>query len=417
MREPLSADQHQGFPQQGRQRSQRPAEIAHLPRHLLCRFNHRRRSARGNLSHFALPASQLLVEGVADHGHAPGAQVDSGLQSRQRLQRPYHGLLDQIVRLSPRSGQESGEGPEFRQQFRERAAKAVLGGLFGHGPLHINEYRIVGRCPREKCPWKVGDDKAMTVMDRAPLIRALPYARRYARALTGDQQNGDAVVAIAVRKVLAAPAADDDPGLATDAAARVALYGAIGDEVRQGGAASGRAMDRDGMSQVQRMLLLLTALEEQPLAAAAAACRLNTDAAELELRLAREDLRSVAAARVLIIEDEPIIALDIQELVERCGHTVVGVAATEAEAVAIARAERPSLVLADINLGAGGDGANAVARILQHITAPVIFVTAYPERLLTGTAVEPAFIITKPFDPTTLAVATFQAVTRGVRPL
>jgi CheY-like chemotaxis protein len=112
-----------------------------------------------------------------------------------------------------------------------------------------------------------------------------------------------------------------------------------------------------------------------------------------------------------------IIALDIQDLVERCGHSVVGIAATEAEAVRIARAERPSLVLADINLGAGGDGATAVSRILRDVPAPVIFVTAFPERLLTGDAVEPAFVITKPFDPTTLAVATYQAVTRGVRPV
>jgi len=171
------------------------------------------------------------------------------------------------------------------------------------------------------------------------------------------------------------------------------------------------------MPLTQRMLLLLTALEEQPLAAAAAACRLEVDVAEREVRAARDGLRAGAAARVLIIEDEPIIALDIQDLVERCGHSVVGIAATEAEAVRIARAERPSLVLADINLGAGGDGANAVARILRDVTAPVIFVTAFPERLLTGEALEPAFVITKPFDPTTLAVATYQAVTRGVRPV
>ena len=177
------------------------------------------------------------------------------------------------------------------------------------------------------------------------------------------------------------------------------------------------AIDLSDMSMLQRMLLLLTALEEQPLTAAAAACRILPAAAELELRLARDSLRTGVATRVLIIEDEPIIALDIQELVERCGHSVVGIAATEAEAVAIAEAERPGLVLADINLGAGGDGASAVARILKHLTAPVIFVTAYPERLLTGEAVEPAFVITKPFDPTTLAVATFQAVTRGVRPV
>lgn len=255
----------------------------------------------------------------------------------------------------------------------------------------------------------------MSAMDRAALIRALPYARRYARALTGSQARGDAVVADALRQVLALPNAD----LTEDAAARVALYGAIGDRVRAegDGAAAGAAADGHDMSLVQRMLLLLTALEEQPLVAAAEACRLSPEAAELELRLARDSLRSGAATRVLIIEDEPIIALDIQELVERCGHSVVGIAATEAEAVEIAQAERPGLVLADINLGAGGDGANAVARILRHLTAPVIFVTAYPERLLTGEAVEPAFVITKPFDPTTLAVATYQAVTRGVRPV
>ncbi|NOG71641.1 PhyR family response regulator anti-anti-sigma factor [Roseicella sp. DB1501] len=253
----------------------------------------------------------------------------------------------------------------------------------------------------------------MTVMDRGTLIRALPYARRYARALTGSQQRGDEVVAEALRQVLGSSAA----GLSADAEARIALYGAIGDRVRaaepapEGGAAEGE------MSLLQRMLLLLTALEEQPLTAAAAACRIVPATAELELRLARDSLRTGVATRVLIIEDEPIIALDIQELVERCGHSVVGIAATEAEAVALAEAERPGLVLADINLGAGGDGAHAVARILKHLTAPVIFVTAYPERLLTGEALEPAFVITKPFDPTTLAVATFQAVTRGVRPV
>jgi CheY-like chemotaxis protein len=219
------------------------------------------------------------------------------------------------------------------------------------------------------------------------------------------------VVAEALKQVLASP----PESLAADPGARVALYGAIGDRVRDADTVA--AIDLSDMSMLQRMLLLLTALEEQPLTAAAAACRILPAAAELELRLARDSLRTGVATRVLIIEDEPIIALDIQELVERCGHSVVGIAATEAEAVAIAEAERPGLVLADINLGAGGDGASAVARILKHLTAPVIFVTAYPERLLTGEAVEPAFVITKPFDPTTLAVATFQAVTRGVRPV
>ena len=249
----------------------------------------------------------------------------------------------------------------------------------------------------------------MSAMDRAALLRALPYARRYARALAGSQASGDAIVAEALRDVLAEPG----PELASDAGARTALYRAIGD--RDPSAAAPDAV-RD-TSALQRRLLLLTALEEQTLSAAAAACRITPETAELELRLARDQLRSVTATRVLIIEDEPIIALDIQELVERCGHAVVGIAASETEAVEIAAAERPGLVLADINLGAGGDGTSAVARILKVLTTPVIFVTAHPERLLTGAAVEPAFVITKPFDPITLAVATYQAVARGLPPV
>jgi CheY-like chemotaxis protein len=107
--------------------------------------------------------------------------------------------------------------------------------------------------------------------------------------------------------------------------------------------------------------------------------------------------------------------MDIEELVRGCGHRVVGVAATERDAVEMASQRRPGLILADINLGVGGDGASAVARIMERHHAPVIFVTAYPERLLTGDAVEPAFVITKPFEPLTLAIATYQAVTGGVR--
>ena len=244
----------------------------------------------------------------------------------------------------------------------------------------------------------------MTETDRAALLRALPYARRYARALTGSQQHGDALVAEALRGVLATTLP------AGERALRVAMFGAISDAAPYEDAGQ-------EMTSVQRKLLLLTALEELPLADAAQALRLSVDAAEHELRASRDRLRAGAAARVLIIEDEPIIALDIQELVERCGHSVVGIAATEQEAVEIARSSPPTLVLADINLGVGGDGATAVARILKDITVPVIFVTAYPERLLTGDVMEPAFVITKPFDPTTLAVATYQAVTRGLRPV
>ena len=63
---------------------------------------------------------------------------------------------------------------------------------------------------------------------------------------------------------------------------------------------------------------------------------------------------------------------------------MVGTAASKDEAVAKARSQQPGLVLADINLGEGGSGIDAVTEILRSFDIPVIFVTAYPERLLTG---------------------------------
>ncbi len=246
----------------------------------------------------------------------------------------------------------------------------------------------------------------MTSLRREDLIRALPYARRYARALTGSQPRGDILVAESLRELM------DSEDEASNA--QIGLYRSVTRRFeRSSGAASPFVIGR--LSPAQRQLLLLTSLEELPIASAADVINMHLPEAESQLVEARDHLRAGAATDVLIIEDEPVIAMDIEELVQSCGHNVVGVAATEAEAVEIAERTRPGLILADINLGLGGDGTTAVSRIMRHHYAPVIFVTAYPERLLTGEALEPAFVITKPFEPMTLAIATYQAVTGGVQ--
>jgi CheY-like chemotaxis protein len=72
-------------------------------------------------------------------------------------------------------------------------------------------------------------------------------------------------------------------------------------------------------------------------------------------------------------------------------------ARTHNEAVAAVEKHRPGLVLADIQLADGSSGLQAVNEILQTDELPVVFITAFPERLLTGTRPEPAFLITKPF--------------------
>lgn len=245
----------------------------------------------------------------------------------------------------------------------------------------------------------------MTALRREDLVRALPYARRYARALSGSQPGGDAVVARCLQELLASSPAETD--------AKLALYGRITQRLTTAGGPAREPM-AGTLTPTQRQLLLLTSLEELPIDAAATIVMMPPQVAAEQLTLARNSLRNAAATDVLIIEDEPIIAMDIEELVLSCGHRVIGIAGTEAEAVKLAAKHQPGLILADINLGAGGDGAAAVLRIMRHHYAPVIFVTAYPERLLTGEALEPTFVITKPFEPLTLAIATFQAVTGGV---
>jgi CheY-like chemotaxis protein len=244
----------------------------------------------------------------------------------------------------------------------------------------------------------------MATTRRDDLIRALPYARRYARALTGSQPRGDLLVAESLRELISTPVDQLN--------ARHGLYDWITRRFNLGLVDPGEV--EGGLTAQQRQLLLLTALEELSVEDAAPIVAMDVAEASVQLGEARERLRAAAATDVLIIEDEPIIAMDIEELVMGCGHRVVGVASTEADAVKIAQRTRPGLILADINLGIGGDGTSAVSRILRHHYAPVIFVTAYPERLLTGETVEPAFVITKPFEPLTLAIATYQAVTGGV---
>jgi CheY-like chemotaxis protein len=242
---------------------------------------------------------------------------------------------------------------------------------------------------------------------RAQLLHALPYARRYARALTGSQRAGDALVSEALADLLARG------GGTAAAAAGGSLRADLYARITRG--FDSLPSDMTALTPRQRQLLLLTSLEELPLAEAASILGMTTAAAMAQLTAAREQLMRSASTDVLIVEDEPVIAMDIEELVRDCGHRVVGVAVSETEAVEMARRTRPGLILADINLGAGGDGAAAVARIMKLHRAPVIFVTAYPERLLTGEALEPAFVITKPFEPLALAIATYQAVTGGLK--
>ena len=113
---------------------------------------------------------------------------------------------------------------------------------------------------------------------------------------------------------------------------------------------------------------------------------------------------------VLVVDDEALIAMALEVLVRDLNHRVTGVAETRDEAVAQALAQRPHLILADIQLADDSSGIDAVKDILAELQVPVIFITAFPERLLTGGRPEPTFLITKPFQATTVKAAIAQAL-------
>lgn len=232
----------------------------------------------------------------------------------------------------------------------------------------------------------------------------LPYLRRYARALTGSQSSGDAHVRAALTALLAG-----DHSLMEGVPLRVGLYRLFHaiwqsgaehfDEQAQslGTTAKSPETRLRALSANKRAALLLTAVEAFSLEEAA-------------ILSAQKTIDSQLASKVLIIEDEPIIALDLENLVTELGHKVVGIAATRDEAVAKALSERPGLVLADINLGEGGSGIDAVSEILASFDIPVIFITAYPDKLLTGERPEPTYLIAKPFLPETVQATVGQAL-------
>lgn len=110
-------------------------------------------------------------------------------------------------------------------------------------------------------------------------------------------------------------------------------------------------------------------------------------------------------ARALVIEDEPVIAADIQYLLMQAGYAVVEIAATRAEAISAFQRHQPDFVLADIQLVDGSSGIDAVEAIRKIRNVPVIFLTAFPERVLTAERSEPAYLIAKPFQPETLIAA------------
>jgi CheY-like chemotaxis protein/DNA-directed RNA polymerase specialized sigma24 family protein len=262
----------------------------------------------------------------------------------------------------------------------------------------------------------------MSVSDQISV--QLPYLRRYARALTGSQHSGDAYVRATLEAALA------DQALRSEIArSRAALYGAftriwatsnvdepVGADL---GLHEQAAQSRLAtVAPTHRQALLLTTVEEFSREDCGEILGIDVPDVDVLVQQAIEEIESESTTDVLIIEDEPLISMQLEGLVSELGHNVVGTAATRSQALELFRSNPAGLVLADIQLADGSSGIDAVEDLLKFGDVPVIFITAYPERLLTGERPEPTYLVTKPFQEGTVRAAISQALFFGSsRPL
>ena len=245
------------------------------------------------------------------------------------------------------------------------------------------------------------------------LGECLPYLRRYARALTGSQNSGDAFAAASLEAILTDRSVLD--GVDTRTGVFRVLYGiwaSAGAPVEEGESGP-RAKAQKHLAKLtnhSREALLLHTIEGFSFKEVGQIIGVEEGEASELVQIARREMADSVTGSVMIIEDEAIIAMDIETIVRDLGHEVTAIAVTREDAVREAMAERPGLVLADIQLADDSSGIDAVKDILSEISVPVIFITAFPERLLTGERPEPTFLITKPFQRSTVKAAISQAL-------
>jgi CheY-like chemotaxis protein len=246
------------------------------------------------------------------------------------------------------------------------------------------------------------------------VVQHLPYLRRYARALTGSQMAGDAYVAATLETLVSEPET-----IGAGGNVKVELF-KVFTRIWNSLSVNGRSeqIQRDLPAEVRigqitplpRQAFLLSCLEGFSEEEVGAILSTDTETVRELVDEAGRELAADMATDILIIEDEPLIAMDLEALVEGLGHNVTGVARTRTEAVKLAATKRPGLILADIQLADGSSGLDAVNDLLKSFEVPVIFITAYPERFLTGERPEPAFLIAKPFQPANVSAVISQAL-------
>jgi len=244
----------------------------------------------------------------------------------------------------------------------------------------------------------------------------LPYLRRFSRATTGSQTSGDAYVAATLEALIGDTSIF--PEASSDRIAIYKLFSALfsSSSISIPAPTSSfaweqrAAMNLSNIAPRPRQAFLLVAVEGFSHEQAAEVLGVSDEEFASLLDEASIEISRQVATEIMIIEDEPLIAMDIEQLVESLGHKVVSVARTHKEAVNMFAKSQPKMILADIQLADGSSGIDAVNDILNTHSVPVIFITAFPERLLTGERPEPTFLVTKPFNPDMVKALISQAL-------
>ena len=245
----------------------------------------------------------------------------------------------------------------------------------------------------------------------------LPALRRYAHALGGSRQRGDAYIEICCEVLL-----EDPRWLRRHKTLRLDLFKLLhavidrvgGDDTPDADGprdAEGRMRDAVlSLSPERRRLVLLLSFEDLRTGDLAYIMGLDETTVKAQLQHAWKDIYQRPQARVLILEDEELVADLLSDMVEELGHTVIGVASNERSAIELANAMEPELVLADVRLRSGS-GTSAVEAIRGRSRVPVIFITGYPDGVKTTGADE--YVMAKPFRPDDLKQTIAHALKNG----
>lgn len=246
------------------------------------------------------------------------------------------------------------------------------------------------------------------------ILNVIPRLRRYTRLLTGSREVADDYVHVCLERLVQAPASVDYAAPAIEMFRT--LHEVVSDAEIRLDTATNRRMSRLERELLalpvgQRKAVILTHVENFTRQEAARIAGLTVDAFAGELAAGRAALRHSIAASVFIIEDELLVALDISQLVEEFGHNVCGTASRTGEALVEIEARRPSLILADVQLGdAEAAGIDACEKIRSRYDVQVIYVTGHPDRVRRALKRDDVVVVPKPVERETLRRAMGQAL-------